>query len=34
VDNLIIVGNNSDIDELLEKTDPPENGKKHNGVMH
>jgi len=34
VDNLIIVGNNSDIDELLEKTDPPENGKKRNGVNH
>jgi trk system potassium uptake protein len=28
IDDLIIVGNNSDIDKLLEETDPPENGKK------
>jgi trk system potassium uptake protein len=29
IDELVIVGNNSDIDAILEKTDPEENGKKH-----
>jgi trk system potassium uptake protein len=34
VDVLIIVGNNSDIDQLLEKTDPAENGKKRSNGVH
>jgi trk system potassium uptake protein TrkA len=34
IDILIMVGNNSDIDDLLEKTDPKENGKKHFNGNH
>jgi len=34
IDVLIIVGNNTDVGELLEKTDLPENSKIHNGNSH
>ena len=34
IDILIIVGNNPDIDKLLEKTDPLENGKKRTNGIH